>query len=137
MGKIIKVELTGRDVWFSERTARQVMAFTEFATTEDDDEQQGDQVPGYMKAVYANAYIINDSARAFNRKTHKLNFYRRWRQLRLTNRHRLIRELSPKELGDLALRILVDCEGLNPQDDRIQIKKKTSGSQLVQKSPPV
>ncbi len=135
MGKIIKVELTGHNVWFCERTARQVMAFTEFAT-EDEDEQQGDPVPSYMKAVYANAYVINDSALAYNRKTHKLNLYRRWQQRRLTNRHRLIRELSPKELGDLALRILVDCEELDPQEDRIQIKKKTSGSPSVTKLPP-
>ncbi len=136
MGKTIKVELTGHNVWFCERTARQVMAFTEFAT-EDEDEQQGDPIPDYLKALYANAYIINDAALAFNRKTHKLNFFRRWRQRYLTDINRLIREMSPKEIGELALRILVDCEELDPQDDRIKIKKKTSGSPSVMKSPPV
>lgn len=124
MEKTLQVELAGRRVWVTERTARQALAFTEYVNPETEQIEAG-EVPNYLKAVYANALIIHDAAEAYNMTLPKWNFWRRWWQSNSAKTKRLIDKVGANSLGDLALEILMKCEDLDPSQDSIKIKKKT------------
>lgn len=133
MKKQIEVELDGRLIILMERSARQVFAFTEFANEQvDDDEHQG-QEPDYVRAIYTNALILSDAAKAHVETLPRWKYFQKRRILRHTTTGRIIEVMTPREMAEMAIDFLVQCEGLNPDDLEIDVKKKTVPEVIVEK----